>query len=70
MPPDTDSDTLTSEALAMQVIEENTELAKQYAGGDLGALSMLQDKAVKLAAGRVNEQTLQDTLMRKLGASI
>lgn len=69
MPPETNSDTLTAEALAMQVIEENSELAKQYAGGDLGALSVLQGKAVKLAAGRVNEQTLKDTLMRKLGAS-
>ena len=69
MPPETDSDTVTSEALAVQVIEENTELAKQYAGGDLGVLSILQDKALQLAAGRVNEQTLKDTLMRKLGAS-
>ena len=70
MPPETDSDTVTPEALAVQVIEENTELARDYAGGDLGALSLLQDKAVQLAAGRVNEQTLKDTLMRKLGASI
>ena len=69
MPPDTNSDTLTPEALAVQVIEQNSELAKKYAGGDLGALSLLQDKAVQLAAGRVNEQTLKDTLMRKLGAS-
>ena len=70
VPPETNSDTITPDALVTQVIEQNTELAKSYAGGDLGALSVLQDKAVKLAAGRVNEQTLQDTLMRKLGASI
>ena len=70
MPPEADSDTVTPEALAMQVIKENTELAESYAGGDLGALSVLQDKAVQLAAGRVNEQSLKDTLMRKLGASI
>ena len=70
MPPETESDTVTAEALAVQVIEQNTELARSYAGGDLGALSVLQDKAVQLAAGRVNEQTLNDTLMRKLGASI
>ncbi len=70
VPPETDSDTVTPEALAVQVIEQNTELAQSYAGGDLGALSILQDKAVQLAAGRVNEETLKDTLMRKLGASI
>ena len=70
VPPETNSDTVTPEALAVQVIEQNAELAKSYAGGDLGALSVLQDKAVKLAAGRVNEQALKDTLMRKLGASI
>ena len=33
-------------------------------------LSTLQDKAVQLAAGRVKEQEMKDTLMRKLGASI
>ena len=69
MPPESDSDTLTAESVAVQTIEENQELAKQYASGDLTVFSVLQEKAVKLAAGRLDEQTVRDTLMRKLGAS-
>ena len=69
MPPESDSDTLTAESVAVQVIEENQELAKKYASGDMAVLSILQEKAAKLAAGRLNEQTVKDTLMRKLGAS-
>ena len=70
MPPESDSDTLTAESVALQTIEENQEIAKQYASGDMTVFSVLQEKAVKLAAGRLNEQTVRDTLMRKLGASI
>ena len=69
MPPESDSDTLTAESVALQTIEENQELAKQYASGDLAVFSVLQEKAVQLAAGHLNEQTVRDTLMRKLGAS-
>ncbi len=54
----------------MQVIQENESLAKKYATGDLTVLGVLQEKAVKLAAGRLDGQTVKDTLMRKLGASI
>lgn len=70
MPPEPESDTLTPEALAIQVIEQNADLARKYAGGDLAALSALQEKAAQLSAGRVDAQKLNDTLMRKLGASI
>ena len=70
MPPEPDSDTLTAESVAMQVIQENESLARKYATGDLPVFGVLQEKAVKLAAGRLNEQTVKDTLMRKLGASI
>ncbi len=70
MPPEPDSDTLTAESVALQTIEENQELAKDYASGDLAVFSELQEKAVKLAAGRLDEQTVRDTLQRKLGASI
>ncbi len=69
MPPESDSDTLTAESVAIQVIQENQELARKYATGDLTVFGALQEKAVKLAAGRLNEQTVRDTLMRKLGAS-
>ena len=69
MPPESNSDTLTAEAIAVQVIEENADLAKKYASGDLAVLNMLQEKALKLAAGKVKESELKDTLMRKLGAS-
>ncbi len=69
MPPESDSDTLTAESVAIQIIQENQELAKKYATGDLPVLSVLQEKAVKLAAGRLDEQVVRDTLMRKLGAS-
>ena len=70
MPPEPASDTVTAESIAVQVIEENQEAAKRYAGGDLTVLGGLQERAAKLAAGRVPEQSLKDTLMRKLGASI
>ena len=53
----------------MQTIQENEELAKQYAGGDLTVLGTLQDKALQIAAGRVQAHDLKDTLARKLGAS-
>ncbi len=69
MPPEPESDTLTAESVALQVITENEDLARKYASGDLAVFSVLQEKAVKLAAGRLNEQTVRDTLMRKLGAS-
>ncbi len=67
MPPEPDSDTLTPEALAIQIIQDNPELAQKYAGGDMAALSVLQEKALKLSAGRANEQEVKNTLMRKLG---
>ncbi len=70
MPPEPDSDTLTAESVALQTIEENQDLARQYATGDLTVFSTLQEKAIKLAAGRLDEQAVRDTLQRKLGASI
>ncbi len=70
MPPETQSDTLTPESIAIQVLEENLELSKQYASGDIAVLSTLEAKALALAAGRVDAQAVRDTLMRKLGASI
>ena len=70
VPPESHSDTLTAESLAVQVISENQELANRYAAGDMTVLGALQEKAAKLAAGRVREQEMKDTLLRKLGASI
>ena len=66
--PESESDTMTPESLAIQVITENPELTRKYASGDLAVLSHLQAKALELSAGRVNEAVLRDTLMRKLGA--
>lgn len=68
--PESESDTLTPEALAVQVITENPELTKKYAGGDLAALSLLQAQALELAAGRVSEAAMKETLLRKLGAGV
>ena len=70
MPSESHSDTVTAESLAVQIIEENQDLAGKYAAGDMTVLNTLQEKALKLAAGRVKEPELKDTLMRKLGASI
>jgi Asp-tRNA(Asn)/Glu-tRNA(Gln) amidotransferase B subunit len=70
VPSQPESDALTAEALAVQVIEENPDTVKKYSGGDMAALSALQTKAAELAAGRIPEQELKNTLMRKLGASI
>lgn len=70
VPPENQSDTLTPESIAVQVMEEHPNLMKRYAGGDLEALTILQQEASKLAAGRVDEKTLSSTIMRKLGASI
>ena len=70
MPPEPESDTLTADSVALQIIQENQDLARQYASGDLTVFSALQEKAVSLAAGRLDEQTVRDTLQRKLGASI
>ena len=67
--PESKSDTVTAESLAVQVIQENQELANKYAAGDLTVLSTLQEKAARLAAGRVKEREMKDTLIRKLGAS-
>lgn len=68
--PETESETLTPESIAIQVLQENGELAGRYAGGDLTVFATLQDKALALAAGRLDEQTVKDTLLRKLGAGI
>ncbi len=68
--PESESDTMTPESIAIQVITENQELTKKYAGGDMAVLSILQAKALELAAGRVNEAALKDTVMRKLGAGV
>ncbi len=70
MPPDNESETLTPESIAVQVMEEHPNLVKRYSSGDLEALTLLQQEASKLAAGRVDDKTLADTIMRKLGASI
>ena len=68
--PESESDTLTPEALAVQVITENPELAKKYALGDMAVLALLEAKALHLASGRVNEAAMKETLMRKLGAGV
>ena len=70
MPPETESNTLTPDAIATQVIQENQDLAGQFAAGDMAAFSTLQAKALALAAGRVSEHEVKDTLQRRLGASI
>ena len=70
MLPESESDTLTAESIAMQVIQNNPESAKKYASGDLTMLGLLQEKAVKLAAGRISEHSVKETLLRKLSASI
>ena len=69
VPSEPSSDTVTAEAISIQTIQENPELAKRYAGGDIAVLGELQDKALQIAAGRVKEHELKDTLARKLGAS-
>lgn len=51
-------------------MEEYPHLLQRYAAGDLAALTLLQQAASQLAAGRVDEKTLANTLLRKLGASI
>jgi hypothetical protein len=67
---ESESDTMTPESVAIQVITENPELTRQYSKGDLAVLSLLQAKALELSAGRVSEAALRETLMRKLGASV
>ena len=69
MPPEPESDTLTAESIAVQVIQENADLAGKYAAGDMTVLPALQEKALAIAAGRVKPQELENTLVRKLGAS-
>ena len=69
MPPEPESDTITADSIAMQIITDNQDLARQFATGDLTVLGTLQDKALALAAGRLNEHDVKDTLERKLGAS-
>ena len=69
VPPESESDTITPESIAVQIITENQDLARQFAAGDLTVLGVLQDKALALAAGRLNEHDVKDTLERKLGAS-
>ena len=70
VPSEPESDTITAESIAVQVITDNQDLARQFATGDLTVLGILQDKALALAAGRLNEHDVRDTLERKLGASI
>lgn len=69
VPPESESDTLTAEAVAVQTIEANPDLAEKYAAGDMAVLPTLQDKALAIAGGRLNAQEVKDTLMRKLGAN-
>ncbi len=70
VPSDSENETVTAEAVAMQVISENQETVRKYSAGDLAVLSILQEKALHAAKGRLSEHELRDTLMRKLGASI
>ncbi len=70
MQPEVESNTLTAEALAIQVLSENEDLAKKYAGGDLAALELLQEKARRLSSGRAPEEAVREVLLRKLGAGI
>ncbi len=69
MPPELNSDAVTPEALVIQVLQENQDLATQFAGGDPAALNALEQKVVQLGAGRLSEHELKDTLMRTLGGS-
>ena len=70
MPPESESDTLTAESIAVQVIQENADLARKYATGDMTVLGALREKALGIARGRVPAKELENTLVRKLGASI
>jgi hypothetical protein len=65
-----ESDTMTPESIAIQVITENAELTQKYSQGDLAVLTVLEAKALELAQGRVSEQVLRETLLRKLGAGV
>ncbi len=70
MPTEPESDTLTADSIALQVIQNHSDLAGKYAAGDMTVLPALQEKALEIAAGRVKPQELENTLVRKLGASI
>lgn len=68
VPPEPESEIMTPESLAIQIIQENQELVTKYGGGDATALGILEEKILRLGAGRVNEGSLKDTLVRKLGS--
>ena len=70
MPSEPESDTITAESIAVQVIQENADLAAKYAAGDMTVLGALHEKALGIARGRIQPQELENTLVRKLGASI
>ena len=70
VPSEPESDTMTAESVAVQVIQENADLAQKYAAGDMAALGALREKALGIARGRLQPQELENTLVRKLGASI
>jgi hypothetical protein len=70
MQPEVESNTLTAEALAIQILSENEALAKKYACGDLAAMELLQEKARRLSSGRLNEESVKAVLLSKLGAGI
>ena len=70
MPSEPESDTMTAESIAVQVIQENADLAQKYAAGDMTVLGALQEKALGIARGRIQPRELENTLVRKLGASI
>ncbi len=70
MPTEPESDTLTADSIAVQVIQNHADLAQKYAAGDMTVLPALQEKALEIAGGRVKPQELENTLVRKLGASI
>ena len=70
VPSEPESDTITAESIAVQVIQENADLAGKYAAGDMTVLGALREKALGIARGRIQPQELENTLVRKLGASI
>ena len=70
VPTEPESDILTADSIALQVIQNHADLAEKYAAGDMTVLPALREKALEIAAGRVPPQELENTLVRKLGASI
>ncbi len=66
-PDPTENQTVSAESLVVQAMQEVPDAVERHVRGDTSAFAQVQERAVALAKGQLNEAELRNALASKFG---